>query len=88
MRLTIIAIIFVVVFAPHVAGQSDFSGLMVTPEDVVFVTDATGKEISGRVVRLTAGVLELNGNRVVTPTAGLVIERSGDSIGDGPRKDC
>ncbi len=83
--LFIAAVLFSVVGTFPVHAQSDFSGVRIKPGDVIFVTEPSGKQVSGRLTRLSPSVLTIDGQEF-KPAAGLKIERRGDPVWDGALK--
>lgn len=64
------------------AAQADFTSVKIKPGDVIYVTEPSGVEVSGRLGRLSAAELSIDGY-TFRPGPGLKIERRGDSIWDG-----
>jgi hypothetical protein len=78
----VVATMGCLLWAPSALAQSDFSNLKIKPGDIVYVTDATGVEVSGPVTSLAPSLLSI-GSHSFAPMPGLKIERRGDPIWDG-----
>lgn len=68
--------------ASEVLAQADFAGLKLKPGDLVYVTDSSGAEVSGRVTSLSPLLLAIS-SYSFKPEPGLRIERRGDPLWDG-----
>ncbi len=63
-------------------GQTDFSALRLKPGDVVYITPASGPEVSGRVTFVSPSAPGVDGVEF-KPEPGLKIQRRGDPVWDG-----
>jgi hypothetical protein len=84
MRRTVTAalVLAVICVASPARAQSNFSHLKIRLGDVVYVTDPSGVEISGRLTALSPSSLSIDGYHFA-PSTVAALERRGDPIWDG-----
>ena len=90
---TLVAILVAVLFAsPRVAAAQepvksfDQLNTRLKPGDTIWVTDAQGREVKGKIVDVAPGVLTLKADGSKTYTSGdvnLIRQRQHDSLGNG-----
>jgi hypothetical protein len=84
-RLSLVTACLLGLTAVPAHAQDDFSRLKVKPGDVVYVTEPSGIQISGTLIRMSPSVLSVDGYDV-RPAPGLTIEKRGDRLRDGALK--
>jgi hypothetical protein len=81
-RAVLLTIITHLTLAGVASAQSDFSRLNVKAGDVIYVTDPSGTQVTGRVTQVSAAAVSVDGYQF-KPTSRLRIERRGDPVWDG-----
>jgi hypothetical protein len=84
--LTLLRTLVYCLIALPATAQSTFAGVRLDKLPTVFVTDRSGTETAGKLVRLTDSVVELRteyGDKRFTADEVSLIERDGDSLKNG-----
>jgi len=83
---TVIRTLVYCLIALPAMAQSTFAGVRLDKLPTVFVTDRSGTETAGKLVKLTDSIVELQtdyGDKTFTADEVSVIERQGDSLKNG-----
>ncbi len=83
---TALRVILYCCLAVPAAAQSTFAGLHLSGRPMLYLTEASGRETKGRLASLTDDALTITvkkSTRTFTPDELRLIERRGDSLGNG-----